>query len=631
MRRHDVAKPTRKLRPFALKDVRIADAFWAPRLKANRRVTIPHEHTQCKETGRLDALKLEWKPGQPDPPHIFWDSDVAKWIEAASYCLATHRDRKLERLVDKVIDLVAGAQQPDGYLNVHFTVVEPEKRWANLRDAHELYCAGHLMEAAVAHFDATGKTTLLDVLCRYADHIDKTFGPRKKRGYPGHEEIELALVKLYHATGNERYLKLSKFFVDERGRQPHYYDKEAKARGDDPKTYWARSYDYCQAHRPVREQDEAVGHSVRAMYLYSGMADVAAETGDASLLAACRKLWDSATIRKMYLTGGVGAAHWGEKFTSDYDLPNQTAYAETCAAIGLVFFAHRMLQIEADARYADVLERALYNGVLSGVSLDGKKFFYVNPLASTGDHHRQAWFGCACCPPNIARLIASLGSYIYSAAKAGVYVHLYVAGQGRAEVAGHKVTLSQKTRYPWDGEVAITVGVRQPASFALMLRIPDWCTKHTIRVNGKPVKAPASKGYAKIQREWGNGDTVALSLAMPVERVAAHPSVADAAGRVAIQRGPIVYCLEQCDHTAPVRSILLPDKAKLTARFDKKLFGGTVVVEGQGFAPTQAGWKGKLYAPAGQTAMRRVKFRAIPYCLWDNRAPGAMTVWLPRR
>ncbi|MFW6163299.1 MAG: glycoside hydrolase family 127 protein [Planctomycetota bacterium] len=627
-----MARPTRRLTPVPLSDVTLADDFWAPRVATNCRVTVPHEYEQCRETGRLDSLKLQWKEGDPNRPHIFWDSDIAKWIEAASYCLTRRRSRKIQRLLDEAVDLVVGAQQPDGYLNVHFTVVQPRQRWSNLRDCHELYCAGHLMEAAVAHHEATGDTRLLDALCRYADYIDSVFGPQrgKKKGYPGHEEIELALVKLYRATANERYLKLSKFFVDQRGQQPHYFDQEAKARGDDPRSYWARDYSYNQAHKPVREQDEAVGHSVRAMYLYSGMADIAAETGDEELLDACRRLWDSATLRRMYLTGGVGSAHHGERFTADYELPNVSAYAETCAAIGLVFFAHRMLQIEARRRYADVLERALYNGVLSGIGLDGKSFFYVNPLASNGDHHRRPWFGCACCPPNIARVLASLGRYVYSAAKSALYVHLYIGGSAKAEVAGQPVTLSQETEYPWDGDVTLTVGLDEPATFSVMLRIPGWCRDWTVQVNGEDVEARVTKGYARLRREWRDGDRVELSMAMPVERVVAHPEVGEDAGKVALQRGPLVYCLEQCDHRAPVRSIVLPDDAELTARRDRKLFGGTVVIRGDALAPSTAGWKGRLYRPAEEQTMRRARIKAVPYCLWDNRDPGPMTVWLPR-
>ncbi len=622
--------PRRKLAPFDLADVTVDDAFWAPRLETNRTVTLPHEYQQCKDTGRLDAFRLDWTPDQGNPPHVFWDSDIAKWIEAASYALTSHPDPRLERQVNDAAALVASAQQPDGYLNVHFTIVEPDKRWTNLRDAHELYCAGHLMEAAVAHHRATGSRVLLDALARYADHINKTFGRGKRTGYPGHEEIELALVKLYHETGERRYLKLSKYFIDQRGQEPHVFDREARARGEDPKNYWAGGYDYCQAHLPVREQRDAVGHSVRAMYLYSGMADVAGETGDASLLRACRRLWDSATLRRMYITGGVGSTGHGERFTRDYHLPNATAYAETCAAIGLVFFAHRMLQIEAHGRYADVMERALYNGVLSGVSLDGKHFFYRNPLESAGDHHRPEWFGCACCPPNLARLLASLGQYIYSATDRAAYVHLYVGGQGQATVGGNRITLTQKTDYPWSGKVKLTVGVETPASFALLLRIPDWCRRHRIKVNGKPLSAKVTKGYARIRRKWKDGDHVELSMRMPVERIVAHPDVAEDTGRVALQRGPLVYCLESCDHGTDVRAIVLPDAEGLRARFEPDLFGGTTVIEGSALAPTGEGWRRALYRRAAETKTRKIPLRAIPYCLWDNRAAGSMAVWLPR-
>jgi len=437
--------PAYRMRSFGLENVAVDDRFWTPRQETNRLVTLPIEYRQCRKTGRLRAWKLNWRPGRGNPPHIFWDSDAAKWLEAVGYSLAARPDRKLERLADKVIDDIAAAQRPDGYLNIYYSVVEPDQRWTNLRDRHELYCAGHLMEAAVAYHQATGKRKLLDVLCRYADHIDATFGRSrgKKRGYPGHEEIELALVKLYHATGEKRYLKLAKYFVDERGRRPHYYDKEARARGDDRKKYWPGTYEYNQSHLPVRRQSAVVGHAVRAFYLYAGMADVAAETHDGELLAACKRLWRDATRHKMYVTGGVGPSGRNEGFTRTYDLPNETAYAETCAAIALVFFAHRMLQIEADAHYADVMERALYNGTISGVSADGTRFFYTNPLAAAPparaaggkpEPHRREWFGCACCPPNIARLIASLPQYVYSAA-GGVAGH---ADRARRRAPGRR-------------------------------------------------------------------------------------------------------------------------------------------------------------------------------------------------
>src|SRR5579875_129950 len=390
------------LTPVSWKNVSIDDAFWSPRLRANREHTLPHIYRMSQETGRIDALRLNWKPGEVPVPHVFWDSDIAKWLEAASYSLGTHPDPILEEQVDEVVGLLAAAQQPDGYLNSHFIAVEPAKRWTNLRDLHELYCAGHLIEAAVAHFQATGKRNLLDILIRYADHIDSVFGPEpgKKCGYPGHEEIELALVKLYRVTGEQRYLRLSQYFVEERGREPHYYDEEARLRGEDPATYWAGTYEYNQSHLPVREQREVTGHAVRAMYLYSAMTDLARELGDDSLLAACERLWQHLCTRRTYITGGIGSSPYNEGFTTDYDLPNETAYAETCAAIGLVFFAHRMLQIGADSQYGDMMEHVLYNGAISGLSLRGDRFFYENrltcfhnsPLGRTGTRHRWAWY-----------------------------------------------------------------------------------------------------------------------------------------------------------------------------------------------------------------------------------------------
>ena len=410
--------------PVPFSKVTIEDVFWAPRLHVNREKTIPHIYRMCKETGRIDAYKLDWKVGQEQAPHQFWDSDVAKWIEAASYSLATHPDPTLEALLDEVITLIASAQQPDGYLNPHYTVVEPDKRWTNLRHGHELYCAGHMIEAGVAHFQATGKATLLDVVRRYADYIETVFGtePGKKRGYCGHEEIELALVRLYRVTGNSRYLRLGQYFIDERGQSPCYFDTEPT-----PDLH-RLGLEYHQAHKPVREQTEVVGHAVRAMYLYSAMADLAYETGDETLLQTCKRLWHHLYTKRMFITGGIGSSMYNEGFSSDYDLPNDTAYAETCAAVGLVLWCQRMLQLECDAQYADIMERALYNGVLSSISQEGTTFFYVNPLANQGDLSRQEWFSCACCPTNITRLLASLGQYIYSQNEHEIAVHLYVQG-----------------------------------------------------------------------------------------------------------------------------------------------------------------------------------------------------------
>jgi len=628
--------------PFT--QVHVDDAFWAPRMRANREQTIPNVYRQLKDTGRIDAFRLDWKPGMSPTPHIFWDSDVAKWVEGASYDLAINPDPELERLLGEVTALIASAQQPDGYLNVHFTVVAPEKRWTNLRDWHELYCAGHLLEAAVAHYSVTGKRALLDAMIRYVAHIGSVFGrePGKKRGYPGHEEIELALVKLYRLTGERGYLDLGRYFIDERGQEPSYFDMEVARRGERGESDWPVSpLEYYQAHKPLRQQTEAVGHAVRAMYLYSGAADVARETEDAELHAVCERLWQSVALRRLYITGGIGSASEGERFTADYDLPNESAYAETCAAIGLVFFAHRMLQssggraatahgLECDSRYADVMERALYNGVLSGVSLDGTHFFYVNPLASRGDHHRQPWFDCACCPTNIMRLLPTIGGYVYSTSDNSVAVHLYMQSEAKLALrSGAQVTLRQETRYPWEGDVRLTVHPQSSLSFTLGLRIPGWCRSYSLAVNGAPLEARVERGYACLSRHWEPGDTVDLNLDMPVEKMEAHPEVLHDFGRVALQRGPIVYCLEDVDHDIDVREIAIRPDAVLTPRFDPTILGGVVVLEGVGLTGTRDRWTNALYLPRGGQR-RKTRLRAIPYYAWDNRAAGAMTVWVPR-
>jgi len=628
-----------KLTAPAVADVTIGEGFWGRRVRTNRRVTLDHIYRKLQSTGRFAALRLDRPLPGGVRAHPFYDSDVAKWIEAAAYVLAAAPDARLARRVDRAVGLLARAQRPDGYLNSYFSRVDPDARWTNLRDMHELYCAGHLIEAGVAHAAATGRRALLDVAARCADHVWDVFGPGRRRGCPGHEEIELALVRLYRATGRRRYLDLSRRFVDARGRRPHVFDIEAAARGEDPEaTARWRPYAYHQAHRPVRRQRDAVGHAVRAMYLYSAMADLAAETHDAGLLAACRRLWASVTQRRMYITGGVGSAAGGERFTADYDLPNATAYAETCAAVGLVFWARRLLAITADGRYADVMERALYNGVLSGVGLDGRSFFYANPLAHygrfhhdhRGDGHRQAFFGCACCPPNVARLIASVGACMVGASPRAAWVHLYAAGAADLDVGGRRVTLRQRTDYPWDGRVRVEVAPDGPCEFDLMLRVPGWCESHAVAVNGRRAAPPVVRGYARIRRRWGPGDAVELSLAMPVRRVAARPDVPQDAGRVALQRGPLVYCLEQVDHTADVHTILLPDASELTARFRPRLLGGAAVIEGGALALSRAGWRGRLYRPSPRRRTRAVRIRAVPYCLWDNREKGAMAVWLPR-
>ena len=467
----------------------------------------------------------------------------------------------------------------------------------------------------------------------------------------GVDNYSPVLGRMYYCEGRPdrksvRYLDLATFFIDERGTQPHYYDIEARERGDDPAAWRLGRYDYNQSHLPVRQQETAEGHAVRAMYLYSGMADVAAETGDETLVAACRRLWENVTTRRMYVTGGIGSSATGERFTYDYDLPNDLAYTETCAAIGLVFWAHRMVQLEADARYADIMERALYNGALSGISLDGKRFFYANPLevdpvamerrtdlyrGAVVTPTRQEWFGCACCPPNIARLLASLGAYAYSVDEAAraAYVHLYAGGRASLSLGGGTVELEQATRYPWEGEVRLAVRAAGQAPFALALRIPGWCRNASLAVNGEPLETASllRRGYAWIERAWRSGDVVTLNLPMPVERIEAHPAVHEDAGRAALQRGPVVYCLEEVDNGPHLRDVVLPRDTPLDVTYDPDLLGGVVVIRGQGWRRDPAAWGGDLYRPAGSLT-KAMTVTAIPYYAWANRALGEMLVWL---
>lgn len=627
------------------------DGFWGKRVEQVREVIIPYQWQALNDK----------VPGAP-PSHamenfriaaglakgkfygfVFQDSDVYKWLEALSYCLMNQPDPDLERLADEVIEVIAKTQQPDGYLNTYFTIKEPQNRWENLRDNHELYCAGHLFEAAVAHYQATGKHTLLDIARCFADHIATIFGPEpgKKRGYPGHPEIELALVKLYRLTGEERYLTLSKFFVDERGQKPLYFEIEAKERGEEkPRwSFWTPAY--CQSHLPVREQTKAVGHAVRAMYLYSATADLALETQDETLVRACERLWESVTKRRMYITGGIGSSAEGEAFTFDYDLPSDRAYAETCASIGLVFWAHRMLRLNADRKYADVMERALYNGVLSGISLDGTKYFYTNPLevwpkACQNRYdmrhiliERQPWFDCACCPPNIARLLASIPQYVYSCEKDVLYVHLFAAGEAVLELPSGQVMLIQETEYPWEGEVIIRIHTKEPMQFVLAIRIPGWCRDPTLRVNGDEVGLASllDKGYAKIKRKWRDGETIQLLLPMPVERIRAHPEVRATAGKVALMRGPFVYCLEEVDNGSNLAQIVLPSDAELVVEGKDPVLGDAITLRGMAIKVDASGWDDELYAPTAYE-IKQVPIRAIPYYAWANRTSGEMVVWI---
>jgi DUF1680 family protein len=628
----------RKLNPIPFTQVTFHDAFWAPRMEVNRKASLPHIFRKLEETGRISAFDLNFDRPVPSPiVLIFGDSDPAKWIEAASYSLATHPDPDLEAKVDYVADKIISAQQPDGYLNTHFIHIQPDMRWKNLRDWHELYCAGHLIEGAVAHHQATGQRKLLDALSRYADHIADTFGPEpgKKRSYPGHPEIELALVRLYHETGNRRYLDLASFFINERGRHgpdyPHYYDIEARERGEDPAKYWFKTYDYAQAQVPIREQKKVVGHAVRAMYLYSAAADLAGENDDASLLETCDRLWDNLINKRMYLTGGIGPSRHNEGFTEDYDLPDETAYAETCATIGLVNWNQRLLQLKGESRFADVMERGLYNGFLSGVLLDGTRFLYENPLSTNGTRHHEEWFICPCCPPNVARTIASVGNYFYSTGPGSLWVHLFAGNTANAEIDGNKVTIKQETMYPWEGSVRLGLGLEKPQTFTLHLRVPGWCKVYHLNINGKKVEVqPGSNGYLAITREWKDGDTVMYEMEMPIQTVFANPAVRHLEGRVAVQRGPVVYCLEGVDHGGIILdqvSVNREDINKFSVKHRPDLLGGVAVIEGRGKVIDDASWAGGLYG-SEPLKEREIKLTMVPYCVWDNREPGEMRVWM---
>ncbi|MFA6962888.1 MAG: beta-L-arabinofuranosidase domain-containing protein [Opitutaceae bacterium] len=624
--------------PLPSHQVRLNDPFWSERLRVNHEQSLPAQYDLLLRTGRIDALRLQWHPGSALPkPHIFWDSDTAKWLEAACYACRLRPDESLRQKIDEVAALFIAAQQPDGYLNSHFTVVRPQDRWSNLGYDHELYCAGHLIEAAVAHHQLTGTDTLLTTACRFADLIATVFGTGEGqlRGYCGHEEIELALVRLYHATGEPRYLALATYFVEERGRAPNWFQVEAEtrarsSRGNAPMMRFP--LDYYQAHLPVREQEEVTGHAVRAVYLYCAMTDLARDLGDASLLDACRRLWTNLSHHKLYLTGGIGSSkEGGECFTQNYDLPNQTAYCETCASVGLVFWAHRMLQAEGGAAYAEVIERALYNGALSGMSLDGRKFFYENPLASLGTHHRQEWFECSCCPSNLSRLLGSLGSYVYSESEDTLLVHLYISGECTFTLGnGISGTLRQSGDSPWQGRVRFEITTDQTTSWTLGLRVPEWSSGFTVHINGQISAFAAEKGYASLNRIWQTGDVVDATFDLPVRRLEGHPMLTATAGHTAIQRGPFVYCVEDADVEPSVLDLSLPPDTSLTSRHDENLLGGVVVVEGTAVTRAPADTNA-LYRPVCHALPGRpTPFRAVPYFTWDNRRPGAMRVWIPK-
>lgn len=628
--------------------VRLKDQFWQPKVERTALNTIPYQ---------WEALNDEVEGAEPSHAvenfriaagehsgtfygMVFQDSDVAKWIEAAAYSLRHFPNPQLEEVIDAVVDLMGKAQGPDGYLNTYYSVAEPEQRWTDFAFGHELYCAGHLIEAAVAYYESTGKRSFLDIMCRYADYIDRIMGPASDQMhvYCGHEEIELALVKLYRATNEERYLKLSRYFIEERGKQPSFL-KEDPGYGFQFKDRWFE-LDYHQAHAPVREQETAEGHSVRAMYLYAAMADLAIACGDETLTEALRKLWEHMTSKRMYITGGLGSQGHAERFTIDYDLPNDTAYTETCASIGLVMLASRMLRLEMDSQFGDVMERVLYNGVLSGMSLDGTRYFYVNPLEvhPAVAHYRYdmqhvktervPWFGCACCPPNIARLLASLDTYFFTQDESEIAMHLYGANESVFHVQGRQMMLRTDTRYPWDGSIQIRVQVDEPTECTLSFRIPAWCRHPGIQVNGEPLAldAIAERGYARIRRSWMDGDEVRLHFPMAVERIESNPKVHENAGKVALQYGPLVYCLEEADNGADLTDICLAEDAEFVPEFREDVLGGIVVLTGEGLRSDDS-WNDELYRPVMRNK-NSVRIAAIPYAYWGNREPGEMTVWI---
>lgn len=627
------------VKPVPFTAVHVNDTFWAPRIETNRKATIPFAFKKEEETGRVDnfiraahALRGEPFENHNPPPYPFDDSDLYKVIEGASYTLSVHPDPQLEAYIDDLIAKIGAAQEKDGYLYTTRSIdpLNPHK-WAGTKrweleavDSHELYNLGHLYEAAVAHYQATGKRTLLDIALRTADLLDRTFGPGKDAIWPGHQITEMGLAKLYRVTGDERYLKLAKFMLD--------------MRGPDGRPGSGRTYN--QSHLKVVDQTEAVGHAVRATYMYSGMADVAALSGDAAYVKAIDTIWDNVASKKLYITGGIGATGSGEAFGRNYELPNMSAYNETCAAIGNDFWNHRLFLLHADSRYIDVMERTLYNGLISGVALDGETFFYPNPLESAGQHARSPWFGVACCPSNITRFMASVPGYVYAQRDDAMWVNLYMTSTAEIKLDnGRTVKMAQDTRYPWDGAVKMTVTPDQSAPLTINVRIPGWARNEPVpsdlyrfadkstdavvlKVNGKPVSIKIDKGYVAMSRTWRAGDLIELNLPMPVRRVVANDQVAADHGRVALQRGPIVYAAEWPDNpNGRVRNLMLPDSERLIAEFKPALLKGVTVVKSKAVA--------LAFDAQGKVTKTEQEFTAIPYYAWANRGSGQMLVWIP--
>ena len=620
------------INPTPFTSVKLADGFWGERLKACRLTTIPLAFNKCEETGRYHNFENATHPS--DTIHVggfsFDDTDVYKTIEGASYILQTYPDKKLENYIDSVLTIVASAQEPDGYLYTSRTMNPKHphewagsKRWETVEIlSHEFYNLGHMVEGAIAHYQATGKRNFLDIAIRYADCVCREIGPDKGQlvRVPGHQIAEMALAKLYIVTGNEKYLRQAKFFLDMRGRT-------------------SRTDAYSQAHLPVIDQREAVGHAVRAVYMYSGMADVAALTGDPAYVNAIDAIWNNIVSRKYYITGGIGARHEGESFGSNYELPNASAYCETCAAIGNVYVNHRLFLMHGDAKYYDVLERTLYNGVISGMSVDGGAFFYPNPLESHGEHERQPWFGCACCPSNLCRFIPSIPGYVYAVKDRDVYVNLFMSNTAKLDVEGKLVELSQSTNYPWNGDITITVNKNKAGKFGMKIRIPGWVQNKvvpsdlysysdgkqpgfTISINGTAVDSNIEKGYITINRQWKKGDVVDIHFDMEPRTVIANENVAADRGRVAFERGPLVYCAEWPDNEFDIHHIIVNQNPKITATNRPDIINGLITLTTD--AQTLA------YDATGALVADKVKLTLIPYYAWCHRGKGNMAVWLPQ-
>lgn len=577
------------IEPVNFSKIKISDAFWSPRLQKHKDVTLNVCIDQIEnQTGRILNFENAAKGEGKHSGIYFDDSDVYKALEGMAYSLQNNPDPVLEAKCDEWIDKFAAAQQPDGYINTFYTLTGLDKRWSNM-SMHEMYCAGHMIEAAVAYYNVTGKKKLLDVSEKMASHMMSTFGPGKRDWVPGHEEIELALVKLYQATGKKEYLEFADWLLSERG---HGYGSY----GPNSKKEWKP--EYYQDVVPVREMTDISGHAVRSMYLYCGMADVAAYTGDTGYIEALDRVWEDVVMRNMYITGGIGQSKHNEGFTEDYDLPNLSAYCETCASVGMVLWNWRMIQFTGDSKYADVMERSLYNGALAGISLAGDKFFYVNPLESLGDHHRKAWYGCACCPSQICRFLPSIGNYIYGLSKDALWVNLFIGNESEY--------MDIKTEYPWNGHITMAVGKQGAKKDEIRVRIPSWCKEYSLSVNGAAVEPLIEKGYAVLSGKWKAGDEITLDLAMPVEMVAADPRVKNDEGMRAVCRGPLVYCLEEVDNPE-IDEVLLSDGTQFTDSFEADVLDGIVSIVGEN---------------EGKTC------RFIPYYAWDNREAGKMKVWV---